>query len=71
MSELVNAVRRDAAFARALVDFGGGDDDRVDFRGEPTLVDLPEVGDDGEDGNVRELGIGACAQCRVVEQRMN
>ncbi len=71
MPDKAQALGRDAAFAGALVDLARRDDDRVDFRREPALVHLAEVGDDGDDRDIGHAGVGAGAQRRVVQQRMD
>ena len=70
VAEQAQAIGRDAAFERALVDFRRRDDYRIGFGHQPRFVDAAKIGDDRDDRNV-DAGIGACAQRRVIEQRMD
>ena len=71
MAEQAQPRRRDAARERALVDFARRHDDGVGLGDQPRLVDLAEIGDDGDDRDVLHVRVVAGAQRGVVEQRMH
>ena len=71
MAEQMQTPRRHGARERALIDFAGRYDDGIDIRNEPRLVNLAEIGDDGDDRHVLHVRVVARAHRGVVEQRMN
>ena len=70
VAEQAQAIGRNAAFERALIDFGCRHDDRIGLGHQPRFVDAAKVGDDGNDRNV-DPGVGAGAKRCVVEERMD